>query len=91
LSIIYCLLSIAYYLASCILYLVSCIIRQNENNEDLIQLISIYDITGRTIKTLNCNGNQQVNISVKDLESGAYKIEVIYLNNKKSYSTFIKQ
>jgi Secretion system C-terminal sorting domain len=64
---------------------------QNGNNEDLIQLISIYDITGRTIKTLNCNGNQQLNISVKDLESGAYKIEVIYLNNKKSFSTFIKQ
>jgi hypothetical protein len=62
-----------------------------ENKEDILQLITIYDITGRVINTLNFNGKGPVTIPIKELESGLYKIEVLSSNNNRTHSTFVKQ
>jgi len=62
-----------------------------ESNEDILQTITIYDITGRAINTLNFNGKGPVTIPIKELESGLYKIEALSSNINRTYSTFIKQ
>jgi hypothetical protein len=62
-----------------------------ENKEDILHLLTIYDITGRVINTLSFNGKGPVTIPIKELESGLYKIEVISSNNNRTYSTFVKQ
>ena len=62
-----------------------------EDIEDILQLITIYDITGRVINTLNFNGKGPVTIPIKELESGLYKIEVLSSNNNRTHSTFVKQ
>ena len=62
-----------------------------ENKEDVLKLITIYDITGRVINTLNFNGKGPVTIPIKELESGLYKVEVLSSNNNRTHSTFVKQ
>jgi hypothetical protein len=62
-----------------------------ENKDDILQLITIYDIMGRVINTLNFNGKGPVTIPIKELESGLYKIEVLSSNKNRMYSTFVKQ
>jgi hypothetical protein len=62
-----------------------------ESKEEILQLITIYDITVRVINTLNFNGKGPVTIPIKELESGLYKIEALSSNINRTYSTFIKQ
>lgn len=62
----------------------------NIKSENTIEQISITDMSGRTIKTINSNNTKQTSIDVADLTSGIYFVQVVS-NGVSKVQKFIKQ
>lgn len=62
----------------------------NIKSEIAIEQLSITDMSGRTIKTINSNNTKQTSIDVADLTSGIYFIQVVS-NGVPQVQKFIKQ
>jgi hypothetical protein len=62
----------------------------NIKSENAIEQLSITDMSGRTIKTINSNNTKQTSIDVADLTSGIYFIQV-FSNGVPQVQKFIKQ
>lgn len=57
-------------------------------NGDLIKSVDIYETTGRKVKSVKFEGG---NISVSDLRSGSYYLEIILKDGTLSYEKLIKE
>ncbi|MBI2281582.1 MAG: DUF4465 domain-containing protein [Bacteroidetes bacterium] len=62
----------------------------NINSENNLEQVSITDMSGRTIKTINSNNTKQTRIDVADLKPGIYFIQVVS-NGVPQVQKFIKQ
>jgi fimbrial isopeptide formation D2 family protein len=56
-----------------------------QNSTENLKEIVIYDMIGKTIKTIIGRNTQQVNIPVNDLSTGVYLIEITTGNNSKQF------
>ena len=62
----------------------------NIKSENVIEQLSITDLSGRKIKTINSNNTKQTSIDVTDLTSGIYFIQVVS-NRVPQVQKFMKQ
>ena len=62
---------------------------QLQNSSETLKTIMIYDIIGKSIKTVSGNASQQSTINVSDLSSGVYLIEITTDSNLKQTRKFI--
>ena len=62
----------------------------NINSENNLEQVSITDMSGRTIKTINSSNSNQLKVDVADLTSGVYFIQVVS-NGVPQIQKFIKQ
>ena len=60
-----------------------------QNSTETMAKVVIYDIIGKAIKTISGNNSQQATISVSDLSSGVYIIEITTDSNLKQIRKFI--
>ena len=56
-----------------------------QNSTENVKEIVIYDMIGKTIKTIMGRNTQQVNIPINDLSTGVYLIEITTGNNSKQF------
>jgi hypothetical protein len=62
----------------------------NINSENNLEQVSITDMSGRTIKTINNSNTNQLKVDVFDLSAGVYFIQVVS-NGVPQIQKFIKQ
>ena len=60
-----------------------------QGTSESIAKITIYDIIGKSIKTISGTNSQQMSINVSDLSTGVYMIEIITDTNMKQIKKFI--
>jgi hypothetical protein len=60
-----------------------------QGTSESIAKITIYDIIGKSIKTISGTNSQQMSINVSDLSTGVYMIEIITDTNMKQIRKFI--
>lgn len=61
------------------------------SSNEPIRMISIYDLSGRLVETVNVNADTQTNLNVARLNSGVYFIKTQLENQQTKTSKFIKQ
>lgn len=61
------------------------------SSNEAIRNITIYDLSGRLVETVNVNADTQVNLNVARLNSGVYFIKTQLENQQTKTSKFIKQ
>ncbi|HET6559600.1 MAG TPA: MBG domain-containing protein [Prolixibacteraceae bacterium] len=61
-----------------------------ENLEESVLLVQLIDLTGSVVKTMACNTQSRLAVSVSDLASGVYFLETVYKNQKaKRYKVIV--
>ena len=61
------------------------------SSNEAIRNITIYDLSGRLVESVNVNADTQVNLNVARLNSGVYFIKTQLENQQTKTSKFIKQ
>lgn len=60
-----------------------------KNNSETIQNVTIFDVLGKVVKKVEAVNSNQTNISVSELSSGVYMVEVITENNLKQVKKLV--
>ena len=60
-----------------------------QNATEHMQKIVIYDMVGKSIKTISANNAQEVSIPIHDVSTGVYLIEITTVNNLKQIRKLI--
>ena len=64
---------------------------QLQNKSEMIDLITITDVLGKTIRTIKGASSNQLNVDVADLSQGVYFVEISTQNNLKQVKKLIKE
>ena len=64
---------------------------QLQNTSEMIDLITITDVLGKTIRTVKGVSSNQLNVDVADLSQGVYFVEISTQNNLKQVKKLIKE
>ncbi len=60
-----------------------------ENNVETIQSLSITDVLGKTVMTLNDNSSNEINVDVSNLSKGVYLVEITSESNLKAIKKLV--